>query len=141
MLKIRLRRVGRKHDPSFRIVITENTSPVKGKYLESIGFYNAVLKRREVDGERAKYWISKGAQPTDVVHNLLVSEGIIKAPKVSVHAKSKKQEEEGAIGEAQTAGKTAETAKPQDVNKGADAPPEEKAKEGEETSKTKPDKK
>ena len=47
MLKLRLRRVGRKHDPSFRIVVTENTAPVKGKYLESVGFYNAVLKQKQ----------------------------------------------------------------------------------------------
>ncbi|MYE38074.1 MAG: 30S ribosomal protein S16 [Candidatus Spechtbacteria bacterium SB0662_bin_43] len=93
MLRLRLRRVGRKHDPSFRIVVTENTAPLKGKYLESIGFYNAVLKKREVNHERAKYWLSKGVQPTDVVHNILVTEGVIDAPKIAVHKRSQKQDQ------------------------------------------------
>lgn len=94
MLKIRLKRVGRKHDPSFRIVVTEHTAPVQGGYLESIGFYNAAQKQLQLDKERAAHWISNGAQPSPVVHNILVREGVLNAPKIQVHVRPVKKEEE-----------------------------------------------
>ena len=93
MLKLRLKRVGRKHDPSFRIVVVENTKSSQGGYLESVGFYNAMLKQLQLKKDRASYWIGVGAQPTDVVHNLLVREGVLKAAKIAVHKKSKKKQE------------------------------------------------
>lgn len=99
MLKIRLKRIGRKHDPSFRIVVTEATAPPKGKYKEAVGFYNSVLKQLKLNTDRIKYWLSVGAQPTDVVHNILVKEGVIKGKKKAVHStrvrKKGKEEEKG----------------------------------------------
>ncbi|MEX2145070.1 MAG: 30S ribosomal protein S16 [Candidatus Spechtbacterales bacterium] len=86
MLKLRLKRTGRKNDPSFRVVITENTAPPKGKYLESVGSYRPASKELKLDKERIEYWLSKGVRPTDVVHNILVKEGILDASKVSVHS-------------------------------------------------------
>lgn len=86
MLKIRLKRIGRKHDPSFRIVVTEATAPPKGKYKEAVGFYNSALKQLKLNAERIKYWLSVGAQPTDVVHNILIREGVIKGKKKAVHS-------------------------------------------------------
>ena len=115
MLKIRLRRVGRKHDPSFRIVVTESTAPAKGKYLESVGFYNAHLKQKQIDKERATHWISKGAQPTDVVHNILVDEGVLDKSKIAVHKRSKKQNEEEQV----SADVTTEAPAPDEVKGGA----------------------
>ncbi|MEX0916600.1 MAG: 30S ribosomal protein S16 [Candidatus Spechtbacterales bacterium] len=102
MLKIRLKRVGRKHDPSFRIVVTEHTAPAKGGYLESIGFYNAAQKQLQLDKERAAHWISNGAQPSPVVHNILVREGVLNAPKIQVHNRPVKKEEEVVAEEAAT---------------------------------------
>lgn len=86
MLKLRLKRIGRKHDPSFRVVITESTVSPKGKYLEAVGFYNSNLKQIKLDADRIKYWLSQGVQPTDGVHNLLVKEGILDAAKKTVHS-------------------------------------------------------
>lgn len=86
MLKIRLKRIGRRHDPSFRVVVTEATAPPKGKYKEAVGFYNAALKELKLNSERIKYWLSVGAQPTVSVHNLLVKEGVIDASKKRAHS-------------------------------------------------------
>ncbi len=90
MLMIRLQRAGRRNEPHFRIVVTEKTTSPRGKYLESLGFVNPLEKKRSVDKERALYWISKGAQPSDTVRNLLVSEKVLDMPKVPKHKKSKK---------------------------------------------------
>lgn len=82
MLKMRLQRTGRKNDPSFRIVVVEGTEgPRTGNHIDLVGFYNAVTKEKRVDGEKAKQWIQKGAQPSDTVFNMLVSEGIIEGKK------------------------------------------------------------
>ncbi|PIP86823.1 30S ribosomal protein S16 [Candidatus Campbellbacteria bacterium CG22_combo_CG10-13_8_21_14_all_36_13] len=90
MLKIRLKRVGRKHDPSFRIVVTEkHLGPKSGKYIESVGFYNVQKGDKQLDGGRIKYWISKGAQVSPTVHNMLISEGVIEGKKVNVLPKKK----------------------------------------------------
>lgn len=85
MLKIRLKRVGRKHDPSFRIVVTEkHLGPKSGKYIENVGFYNVLKGDKTLNGERIKYWMSKGAQVSNTVHNLLISEGVIEGKKKNV---------------------------------------------------------
>ncbi|MEX0870158.1 MAG: 30S ribosomal protein S16 [Candidatus Spechtbacterales bacterium] len=98
MLKLRLRRIGRKHDPSFRIVVTESSAPARGKYLESVGSYNPRLKQLNLDKERIQHWLDNGAQPTDSVHNIFVRENIIEGKKVAVHSNkpSKKVKEESA---------------------------------------------
>jgi small subunit ribosomal protein S16 len=84
MLMIRLKRVGRKHDPSFRLIVTEkHRGPKSGKYIESVGSYDARNDRRSINGERVKYWIDSGAQLSPTVHNLLVTEKIISAKKMN----------------------------------------------------------
>ena len=93
MLKLRLMRVGRKHDPSFRVVVTESTKPVHGKYMEAVGFYSSRLKQLQLNAERIKYWLEHGAIPTDVTHNLFVREGIIKGEKRLVHSTKKKSKD------------------------------------------------
>ena len=73
MVKIRLRRMGAKKNPYYRIVVADSRFPRDGRCIEEIGTYNPLESPSEikVDLERAKYWISNGAQPTDTVRALL----------------------------------------------------------------------
>ena len=73
MVKIRLRRMGAKKNPYYRIVVADSKSPRDGRFIEEIGSYNPLTSPSEikVDVERADYWIKNGAQPTDTVRALL----------------------------------------------------------------------
>jgi small subunit ribosomal protein S16 len=75
---IRLRRMGAKKDPKFRIVVAESKSPRDGRFVDELGSYNAQPKEMElrVDAERAKYWLSVGATPSDQVRSLFKKAGI-----------------------------------------------------------------
>lgn len=85
MLKIRLARIGRKNDPTFRVVVTEHTrGPKSGNHLEILGNYNPKIGNITLNGERIKYWISNGAQVSGTVHNILVEQGIIEGNKINV---------------------------------------------------------
>jgi small subunit ribosomal protein S16 len=85
MLVIRMQRIGRINEPHFRVVVTEHTNAAKrGRYVELVGTHNPKLKKTELKAERIKYWISVGAQPSDTMHNMLVSKGIVKGKKVNV---------------------------------------------------------
>ncbi len=84
MLRIRLSRVGKKNNPVYKVVVAEKQRPVKGKFVESVGMYNPLRKEIQLDAERIKYWISVGAQPSRTVHNLLVKNEVIEAPKVKI---------------------------------------------------------
>jgi len=78
MLVIRLFRVGKKNQPSFKIVVTDKRSPPRaGRFVEGVGFYNPLTKEKVLKTERIKYWLSKGAKPSETLYNLLVSEKII----------------------------------------------------------------
>lgn len=99
MLKIRLSRRGKKNRAFFRIVVAEHTSPVKGKFIEVLGFLNPHTKEKKIDAERITYWIEKGAQCSDSIHNLLVANGIIKGPKRAVKIKKKVEEKKEEAGE------------------------------------------
>lgn len=110
MLAIKLKKIGKKHQPSFRLVVSEKRSKVTGCYVEDIGWLNPKSKEFKVNAERANYWIKSGAQPTDTVHNLLVRAGAIKGPKIAVHAKSKKTPAQPAAKTAVSAGAMAEKA-------------------------------
>ena len=80
MLRIRLSRVGRKHDPSFRLVVIEKgRAPQSGAYIEELGSYDATENTFDPVVDRIEHWLKEGAQPTDTVHNLLVQEGIVDA--------------------------------------------------------------
>lgn len=94
MLVIRLFRVGKKNQPSFKIVVTQKTSPPRaGVYVEEVGFYNPVTKEKVLQAERIKYWLDKGVQPSDTVYNLLVENKIIEGKKKAVKIKVKPKEE------------------------------------------------
>lgn len=85
MLKIRMQRTGRTGMPTYRIVVAEHTaSPKAGKFVEKVGSYNPKTKERSLDTERVKYWMSVGAQPSDTMHNMLVTMGVIKGGKINV---------------------------------------------------------
>jgi len=93
MLVIRFLRQGKKHQPFYKIVVVEkNKGPHSGKFVEQVGFYNPFTKEKDLNKERVLYWISKGAQPSDTVHNMLIQEKIIEGKKVSVHATKPKEE-------------------------------------------------
>lgn len=84
MLKIRLQRTGRKHEPTFRAVLTDSKNgPKSGRFIETLGFYDAKNGTKKFDGERISYWIGKGAQTSLTMHNFLVSAKIIKGEKKS----------------------------------------------------------
>ncbi len=73
MVKIRLKRVGKTKQPSYRVVVADSRSPRDGRIIESIGHYNPRTEPSEVvlDVERAEYWIGQGAQPSDQVRKLI----------------------------------------------------------------------
>ena len=73
MVKIRLRRMGAKKNPFYRIVVAESRAPRDGRCIEELGYYDPLAEGEQikVDLERAKYWIDNGAQPTDTVRGLL----------------------------------------------------------------------
>ena len=88
MLALKLQRVGRKHQPSYRLVTAVKKSKMAAPPVEDLGSYNPGTKAAAFKKERVLHWISVGAQPTVTVHNLLVKHGIISAPKKAVKMKA-----------------------------------------------------
>ena len=79
MVKLRLTRMGAKKAPFYRIVAIDSRKARDGEYIDQIGYYNPVSEPKQIviDADKAKSWIAKGAQPTDTVLGLLISQGII----------------------------------------------------------------
>ena len=96
MLAIKLSRFGKKKAPTYRILVMEKTKDPWGDFLENVGHYNPRCNPKELvlKEDRIKYWIEKGAQPTDSVHNLLVENGLIKDKKRNVSSLGKKVKQE-----------------------------------------------
>ena len=88
-VKLRLKRMGSKQRPFYRIVAADSRSPRDGRFIETVGTYNPIVESDnvKVDEEKALYWLSKGAQPTDTVKNIL--------SKVGIWAKFKNTKKEG----------------------------------------------
>ncbi|MXY77979.1 MAG: 30S ribosomal protein S16 [Acidimicrobiia bacterium] len=84
-VKIRLRRMGKKKQPTYRVVVADARSPRDGRIIESIGRYDPRREPSlvEIDNDRARYWLGTGAQPTDRVQKLLEISGAVAQPKVS----------------------------------------------------------
>ena len=78
MIKLRLRRMGAKKKPSYRIVVADARAKRDGRFIEIVGHYNPLTEPTTLvlDGERARYWLSQGAQPTDRVAKLLKIQGV-----------------------------------------------------------------
>ncbi|MEK7525546.1 MAG: 30S ribosomal protein S16 [Patescibacteria group bacterium] len=91
MLKIRLQRIGKRGQAHFRVVIQEHTEKAKGKSLELLGSYNPHQKVLNVQKERIEYWMSKGAQISPTVNNLMVNYKVWDRPKM-ISWKPKKKE-------------------------------------------------
>lgn len=90
MLVIRFLRTGKKNQPFFRIVVTDKRNPPRaGRFLEILGFFNPLTKRKNLKKERIKYWLSVGAKSSARVHNLLIDGKIIEAKKINVYKKKK----------------------------------------------------
>jgi len=112
-LKIRLARGGAKKRPFYRIVVAEASAPRDGRYVERVGTYNPMVpkdheQRLTLNGERISFWMSKGAQPTERVHKMLASAGLMAAPVLRDQPKKsapgkKRAEREAAAAEAAAA--------------------------------------
>ena len=87
-VRIRLRRTGAKKQASYRVVVADVRSPRDGRFIENIGHYNPRTDPAtfEIDDERARYWLSQGAQPSDAVARLLEKKGLIAARKLRYNA-------------------------------------------------------
>lgn len=86
MIKLRLKRMGSKKRPSYRIVAAESSSPRDGRFIESFGIYDPIAEPSvlRVDADRARHWLSVGAQPSDTVRALLKKSGVeVKASKTA----------------------------------------------------------
>jgi small subunit ribosomal protein S16 len=131
-LKIRLARGGAKKRPFYRIVVAEASAPRDGRYVERVGTYNPMVpkdheQRLTLNGERISFWMSKGAQPTERVHKMLASAGLMAAPALRDQPKKsapgkKRAEREAAAAEAAAAEAEAAQAAEEAV---ADVPAEE----------------
>lgn len=135
MLKMRLQRIGRKNNPSYRLIVTDSRNAAsRGRSVDLLGSYEPKLGTITIDKEKAKHWISKGVQPSDTVYNMLVAQGVIEGRKKNVlpkkspiidEAKLKAEAEakEKAEAEAKAAKEAEEAAKAE-----AEAAPEEEPK-------------
>lgn len=98
---IRLQRTGRKHEPTFRLVLTDSKNgPKSGKYLKNLGWYDTRLKNSidQFDVEQIKHWISHGAKLSVTVHNFLISKKVIEGKKINALSRKspiKKEEVKG----------------------------------------------
>lgn len=118
MLVIRFFRVGKKNQPSFKMVVTDKKNPPRGgRFIEEVGFFNPLTKEKIIRKERINYWLSVGAQPSASVHNLLVNEKLLEGKKIK---KDKKKKQEEGIK------KTEETKKTEEAQKKEETPAKDK---------------
>lgn len=111
MLVIRLKRTGRKNQPSFRVIVTpKQAGGPAGKPKEYLGWFNPFSKSFELKKERISYWLSQGAHPSATMHNLLLKAGIIEGKKIPLHGKEKHPSESAAKPTASVAQKAEEPA-------------------------------
>jgi small subunit ribosomal protein S16 len=93
-LRIRLRRVGKKKQPQYRLVVADSRAPRDGAFIETIGTYNPLTDPATItiDADRARHWISKGALPSDRAVRILASQGVGEAPVYAPRPKTVKEE-------------------------------------------------
>jgi len=84
MLAIKLQRIGKKHQPSYRVVVAERRSKMAAPPVEDLGSYNPFTKATTVKKERILHWVKMGAQPTVTANNLLVKEGVLTGKAIAV---------------------------------------------------------
>lgn len=96
MLKIRLLRIGKKNQPSFKIVVVNSRrSSSSGRFVEEVGFVDRIRKIVKLEKEKVRKWLQRGAHPSSSVFNLLVQEKVIEERKIPLHKKPKKEKTEG----------------------------------------------
>jgi|TARA_B110000208_G_C11388035_1_gene291276 small subunit ribosomal protein S16 len=78
MLKLRLKRLGRKRQPVYRLVVMANTTKRDGRDIDQVGFYNPLTKETVIEKEKIVKWLKEGVQPTRTVKNLLIKNNLIK---------------------------------------------------------------
>lgn len=133
MLKIRLKRLGMKKTPTYRIIVINSTTKREGRPIEELGHYNPKTKVMQFDKAKAEEWISKGAQPTETVAYLLKNcnpDGTLNykkkdGVKLSKKAQAKAAAEAEAKAQAEAEAKAAEEAAAQEAAQAAEAPAEE----------------
>ena len=126
-VKIRLRRMGSNKAPFYRLVVADSRFPRDGRFIEEIGFYNPGSEPKviKIDGEKAKAWIAKGAQPTDGVVRLLEAEGIIEKTEKNWERKAKADAAKNAKIEARKAAAAERKANEAPAEEAVEAPAEE----------------
>ena len=102
MLRLRLQRRGKRGFATYRVVVAEQTAPVKGRFVADVGWYNPHTDEFEVKAEEVTKWLSNGAQPSATVHNLLVTHGILKADKVTSWRPKKKPAKDDEVADAKS---------------------------------------
>jgi|SRR3989339_597351 len=133
MLILRLQRIGKKKNPTYRLIVSEKTKDTQAGTLENLGIYNPVVSPKVIqfNAERINYWISKGAQLSTSVNNLLVQEGIIKGKKEKSVFLSKKRQEKMGKKKAEVASAKAEAEKKATEKKLAEEEAKKQAAEAE----------
>jgi len=128
MLMIRLFRIGKKKQPSYKVVVTDKrNAPARGRFVEEIGTYNPLTKQAAFKKERVAYWLQVGAQASDTVHNLLIQNKIIEGEKRKIPFK--KKVEEAAPAEAAPIAEEKPTEAPKEETAVEEAPKQEPAEE------------
>lgn len=94
MLSIRLSRIGKKHQPAYRLVVMDRRQDPWSDYLENLGSYDPFSKKAELKAERVKYWLSVGAQPSPTAWNLLVNQKLVQGAKKKATTGHRKTVEE-----------------------------------------------
>lgn len=111
MIVIRFSRTGRKNKPQFRLVVQEHTAAPTGRHIEIVGSWDPHQKKGVFKNERIQYWLSQGAQASDTVYNLLLSQKVIEGVKRAVKMKKvEKPTEEAPAEEKKEEKKTEEVA-------------------------------
>ncbi len=118
MLRIRLRRVGRKNDPHFQIVVTPRTNATKGDYLVKLGWFDPITKQVQIDKDGLMKWLDNGAKPTNTVARLLGAQNIKHklieyTPSKPKESKKKEKAEEKPKTTAKIEGSPSETPEPE----------------------------
>ncbi len=123
MLMLKLQRIGKKHQASYRLIVGEKREKLDGQQLEDLGWHDPHAHKSEFKKDRVLYWISKGAGKSVTVHNLLVAGGIIEGKKIAKH-KQPKAAESGPVSAKAPAG---EAPKPAESSKVEEKPVEKPA--------------
>ena len=142
MLRIRLRRTGRKKLPSYRVVVADQNAPRDGAFVEIVGHYNPRTEPRTVElkEDRIKHWLSVGAQPTETVHRLIYERGLwdvaprklaSKPSKADAKAEAEAKAKAEADAQAQAEAETRAKAEADAAAAAAEAPAEGEAAEAE----------